>query len=99
MRMRVSLCLITRDKALALPACLNSVAGLADEIIVVDTGSLDNTRKVARELGARVHDFAWVDDFAAAPTSAIVSPRAIGSCGSTETSISTRITVKSSHPG
>jgi tetratricopeptide (TPR) repeat protein len=66
MRMRVSLCLITKNEALTLPGCLNSVAGLADEIIVVDTGSLDNTREVARELGARVHDFVWVDDFAAA---------------------------------
>ncbi len=65
-RMRVSLCLITRNEALTLPTCLTSVAGLADEIIVVDTGSLDNTRDVARGLGARVHDFAWIDDFAAA---------------------------------
>ena len=66
MRMRVSLCLIVRNEALTLPACLTSVAGVADEIIVVDTGSLDNTREVARELGARVHEFVWVDDFAAA---------------------------------
>ena len=66
MRMRVSLCMIARNEALTLPRCLTSVAGLVDEIIVVDTGSSDNTRTVAQELGAQVHDFAWVDDFAAA---------------------------------
>ena len=64
--MRLSLCMIARNEALSLPRCLTSVAGLVDEIIVVDTGSVDNTRAVALQLGAKVHDFAWVDDFAAA---------------------------------
>ena len=40
--------------------------GIFDEIIVVDTGSTDRTREIAREFGARVVDFAWIDDFAAA---------------------------------
>ena len=63
---RVSLCMIAKNEAANLPACLGSVAGLVDEIVVVDTGSTDNTREVAARLGARVFDFAWVDDFAAA---------------------------------
>ncbi len=66
MRMRVSLCMIARNEALSLPRCLTSVAGLVDEMIVVDTGSVDDTRAVAERLGAAVHDFTWVDDFAAA---------------------------------
>ena len=66
MRMRVSLCMIARNEAANLPRCLTSVADLVDEMIVVDTGSDDNTRAVASAFGARFHEFAWVDDFAAA---------------------------------
>jgi len=42
------------------------VGALADEIVVVDTGSTDRTRQIAAEHGALVHDFVWSDDFAAA---------------------------------
>jgi GT2 family glycosyltransferase/predicted Zn-dependent protease len=65
-RPRVSLCLIVKNEAENLPACLESAAGLADEVIVVDTGSTDRTKEVAARLGARVFDFAWVDSFSAA---------------------------------
>ena len=51
--------------------CLESVRGLFDEIVVVDTGSKDRTREIAREFGARVFDFVWVDDFAAARNAAL----------------------------
>ena len=47
------------------------MAGLFDEIVVVDTGSKDRTREIAREFGARVFDFVWVDDFAAARNAAL----------------------------
>jgi glycosyltransferase involved in cell wall biosynthesis len=63
---RVSLCLIAKNEETNLPACLPSVAGLVDEMIVVDTGSTDRTKEVAAQLGARVFDFTWVDSFAAA---------------------------------
>lgn len=66
MRMRVSLCMIARNEAHSLPTCVASVADLVDEIIVVDTGSADDTREVAGQMGAKVHDFDWIDDFAAA---------------------------------
>ncbi|MGO9921070.1 MAG: glycosyltransferase [Isosphaeraceae bacterium] len=63
--------MIVRDEQENLPHCLGSVAGLFDEIVVVDTGSKDRTREIAREFGARVFDFVWVDDFAAARNSAL----------------------------
>ena len=64
--MSVSLCLMVRNEAEALPGCLQSVAGIANEIIVVDTGSTDRTKEVAKGFGAKVFDFPWCDDFAAA---------------------------------
>jgi tetratricopeptide (TPR) repeat protein len=62
----VSLCMIVRDEAKHLPGCLESVRGLADEVVVVDTGSRDSTRDIARAYGARVFEMAWCDDFSAA---------------------------------
>src|SRR5579871_3641923 len=67
----VSLCMIVKNEEANLPACLRSVADLVGEMILVDTGSTDRTREVARSLGARVYDFAWVDDFAAARNESI----------------------------
>jgi GT2 family glycosyltransferase len=65
-RPRVSLCMIVKNEEANLPECLASVAGLVDEVIVVDTGSTDRTREVAARFGAKVYDFTWVDSFAAA---------------------------------
>ncbi|HIQ62623.1 MAG TPA: glycosyltransferase [Candidatus Avichristensenella intestinipullorum] len=62
----VSLCMIARDEEAVLGRCLQSVEGIAEEIIVVDTGSRDATREIARAHGAKVYDWAWRDDFAAA---------------------------------
>jgi D-beta-D-heptose 7-phosphate kinase/D-beta-D-heptose 1-phosphate adenosyltransferase len=62
----VSLCMIVKNEAANLPKSLGSAADLFDEVIVVDTGSTDNTRAVAEGFGAKVFDFAWVDSFAAA---------------------------------
>ncbi len=65
-RPRVSLCMIVKNEEANLPACLESVADLADEMVIVDTGSADRTKDVALRYGARVFDFPWVDSFAAA---------------------------------
>ncbi len=70
-RPRVSLTMIVRDEEHNLPACLASAGGLFDEVVVVDTGSADRTAEVARSFGARVFDFVWVDDFAAARNAAL----------------------------
>src|SRR5438477_243699 len=48
------------------PAAAVRVASRAVELVVVDTGSTDDTVKIARRLGARIAHFTWVDDFAAA---------------------------------
>ncbi len=70
-RPRMSLCMIVRNEEHNLPACLNSVAGLFDEIVVVDTGSTDRTKEIAAAFGARVFDFPWCDNFAAARNEAL----------------------------
>jgi tetratricopeptide (TPR) repeat protein len=62
----VSLCMIVRNEGHQLSDCLNSVAGLFDEIVIVDTGSTDQTRDIARKHTPHVFDFAWRDDFSAA---------------------------------
>lgn len=60
---RISLCMIVKNEAQNIRRCLESVAGAVDEIVVVDTGSTDNTRQIARELGARVNSFLWNENF------------------------------------
>ncbi len=65
-RKRVSVCMIVKDEEKHLPDCLASLAGLPDEVVVVDTGSSDGTREVAARFGARVFDFPWPDSFGAA---------------------------------
>ena len=62
----ISLCLIVKNEEKVLGNCLGSVEGIADEIIVVDTGSTDATKEVAQRFGARVCDFEWIYDFSAA---------------------------------
>jgi glycosyltransferase involved in cell wall biosynthesis len=62
----VSACLIVRDEEPTLARCLESLTGLHDELVVVDTGSLDRTVEIAATFGARVERFEWRDDFAAA---------------------------------
>ncbi len=63
---KVSLTMIVRNEEQNLPHCLKSAQGLFDEIVIVDTGSSDRTKEVARGFGARVFDFTWIRDFAAA---------------------------------
>lgn len=66
MKATLSLCMIVRDEAAGLARAIGSFAGVADEVVVVDTGSTDGTPDLARRLGARVVEHAWRDDFSAA---------------------------------
>lgn len=69
--MTISLCMIVRDEAVNLAACLQSVKDVADELIVVDTGSTDQTVTIAQSFGAQVHSFTWGNDFAVARNAAL----------------------------
>ena len=73
--MLVSASMIVRDEAHHLVACLQSLAPIVDEIVVVDTGSRDATREIAQAHGARLFDFTWRDDFSAARNYAIECSR------------------------
>ena len=62
----ITLCMIVKNEEASLARCLDSVNGIADEIVIVDTGSTDRTRQIASRYTDRIVDFEWVDDFAAA---------------------------------
>lgn len=68
--------LIVRDEAGELPACLASLSGVVDEVVVYDTGSTDGSVPVARAGGARVAKGSWNDDFGRARNSALTMTRA-----------------------
>lgn len=69
--MKVSACMIVKNESKNIERCINSFIELADEIIIVDTGSTDNTVKIAEGLGAKVFFRAWDNDFAAAKNYAL----------------------------
>ncbi|MCP9858643.1 MULTISPECIES: glycosyltransferase [unclassified Cyanobium] len=67
----LSLSMIVRNEAERLERCLQSVAGFVDEMVVVDTGSDDDTAAIAASCGASVHLLAWPGDFAPARNHAL----------------------------
>lgn len=69
--MLLSACLIVKNEEKFLDRCLGSLDGLVDEMVVVDTGSTDRTREIAAAHGARLDDFPWRNDFAAARNHAL----------------------------
>ena len=62
----VSLCMIVKNEEKVLERCLDSIADLVDEIIIVDTGSWDRTKEIAARYTEHVLDFRWTEDFSAA---------------------------------
>lgn len=62
----ISLCMIVKNEEKILDRCLSTVADLVDEIVIVDTGSTDATKEIARKYTDKLYDFKWADDFSAA---------------------------------
>ena len=80
-RPRLSLCMIVRDNERTLPACLESIRPWVDEMVIVDTGSVDDTPRIVESFGGRLFHFPWCDDFSAAGTSRCGMRAATGSSG------------------
>jgi tetratricopeptide (TPR) repeat protein len=67
----LAVCMIVKNEERFLPDCLTSIRDIADQIILLDTGSTDATKAVGKKFKAEIHDFRWVDDFAAARNESI----------------------------
>ncbi|WP_411678877.1 glycosyltransferase [Clostridium thailandense] len=62
----ISLCMIVKNEEDTIERCLESLKDLIDEIIIVDTGSNDKTKKLVEQFTSKIYDFQWIDDFSAA---------------------------------
>lgn len=62
--LKLSLCMIVKDEEACIRRCLDSVKDVADEIVVVDTGSSDRTIGICRSYGAAIYPYKWNDSFA-----------------------------------
>ena len=62
--MSISLCMLTKNEEKTLAKAINSVKPVVDEIIVVDTGSTDKTKEIAKKFTKKIYDFEWNDNFA-----------------------------------
>ena len=69
--LKITACAIVKNEERNLPRWLECVKSLANEIVVVDTGSTDRTVELAESAGARVYSFAWRQDFSAAKNFAL----------------------------
>ncbi len=67
----ISVCIITKNEADNLDKCLAALSKYPFEIVVVDTGSSDNSREIAAHYTDKLYDFTWCDDFSAARNFAI----------------------------
>lgn len=62
----LSLCMIVKNEQSVLKRCLDSCKGIFDEIIIVDTGSVDKTKSIAKQFTDKIYDFEWINDFSKA---------------------------------
>lgn len=62
----ISLCMIVKNEEAVLARCLDSIADLMDEIIIIDTGSTDRTKEIAARYTSKIYDYKWTNDFSAA---------------------------------
>lgn len=65
-RKKISLCMIVKNEEKNIRRCLESVQGIVDEMVIVDTGSTDKTIEIARSFGAKIIQVPWEDDFSKA---------------------------------
>ncbi len=61
-----TLCMIVKNESECLPNCLSSTAGLFNKIIIVDTGSTDNSKEIAKQFGSQIIETIWENDFSKA---------------------------------
>ena len=59
----ISVCMIVKNEEKVLARCLDSLAGLWEELIIVDTGSTDATKRIAKQYTDKVYDFTWTGNF------------------------------------
>lgn len=64
--MTISVCIIVKNEEKNLADCLDCLQSVADEIVIVDTGSADKTKEIAAQYTDKIYDFTWVNDFSAA---------------------------------
>lgn len=69
--MKISACLIVKNEAANIGRCLDSMKNIVQQIVVMDTGSTDNTIEIARAYGAEIYAYEWRDNFAAAKNAAL----------------------------
>lgn len=62
----VTLCMIVKNEEENIEGCLSKIRNLINEIVVVNTGSTDNTKNIALEFTNKVYDYKWCSDFSAA---------------------------------
>ncbi len=67
----ISLCMIVRDEEKTIARCLDGIEEIVDEIVVVDTGSVDRTKEIVEKYTPNIYDFQWIDDFSAASKFAV----------------------------
>ena len=69
--MQISACVIVKNEAANISTCLESVQKIVQQIVVIDTGSIDNTVELAKTYGAEIYQYAWDNDFSAAKNFAL----------------------------
>jgi len=67
----LSLCMIVKNEEKNIARCLDSIKNIVDEIVIIDTGSTDQTIQKAKEFGAKIYRFPWSNDFSAARNQAL----------------------------
>lgn len=62
----ISLCMIVKNEEGVIKRCLDCVKDIVDEMIIVDTGSVDHTKEIVSQYTKNIYDFEWIDDFSKA---------------------------------